>query len=205
MNFLPEWAYFEVFELFRKLMLTSIVAFVMPGTRTQVMYLFAVDILALLVLVMCRPYASDSDDFLSVMLVLTECTLFFTVFLLVSEVYTVDNYSREGMLNTCFSLVIVGFTFFVPMNVAAKIPATHRLLESWSAMATAQLSKLGIKVTRLWKLDARSRYQQEIEELRESINEIRLSQAIAKTQTDRPGVTLSTNSYSSAALMEAGH
>jgi hypothetical protein len=185
-NFLPEWAYFEVFELFRKLLLTSIVAFVMPGTATQVMYLFAVDVLALLVLVTCRPYASDPDDFLSTMLVMTECTLFFIVFLLVSKVYTMDNYSREGMLNTCFSLVVVAFAFFVPMNVAAKIPSAHRLAESWSAMATAQLSKLGIKVTRLWVLDARSRYQQEIEELRESMNEIRLSRAHAGgTEVDR--------------------
>jgi hypothetical protein len=181
-NFLPEWAYFEVFELFRKLLLTSVVAFVMPGTATQVMYLFAVDVVALLVLATCRPYASDPDDFLSSMLVLTECALFFMVFLLVSEVYTVDNYSKEGMLNTCFSLVVLAFAFFVPMNVAAKIPSVHRQVESWSAMVTAQLSRLGIKVTRVWTLDARSRYQQEIEELRESINEIRLSQVHADAE-----------------------
>jgi hypothetical protein len=178
MNFLPEWAYFEVFELFRKLMLTSVVAFVMPGTPTQVMYLFIVDMLAMLVLVMCRPYASDPDDFLSSMLVLTECTLFFIVFLILSEVYQLDDYNKGAMMNTCFSLVVLAFTFFVPMSIAAKIPAVHRLIESWSAIVTAQLSKMGIKVTRLWRLDARSRYQQEIEELRESINEIRLSQAV---------------------------
>jgi thioesterase domain-containing protein len=49
-------------------------------------------------------------------------------------------------------------------------------------MVTAQLSRLGIKVTRMWTLDARSRYQQEIEELRESINEIRLSQVHADAE-----------------------
>jgi hypothetical protein len=76
-------------------------------------------------------------------------------------------------------LIFLALVFFVPMNVAAKNPSVHRLAESWSAMATAQLSKLGIKVTRLWMLDARSRYQQEIEELRESMNEIRLSRAHA--------------------------
>jgi hypothetical protein len=165
-NFLPEWAYFEVFELFRKLLLTSVVAFVMPGTATQVMYLYVVDALALLMLVTCRPYASDPDDFLSAKLVMTECALFFVVFLIVSEVYAADNYSKMGMLNTCFALIIVVLVFFVPMNVAAKVPAVRRLVESWSEIATAQLSKLGIKATRIWKLDARSRYQQEIEELR---------------------------------------
>jgi hypothetical protein len=116
------------------------------------------------------------------MLVLTECALFFIVFLLVSEVYTVDNYSREGMLNTCFSLVVLALAFFVPMNVAAKIPSVHRQVESWSAMVTAQLSRLGIKVTRVWTLDARFRYHKENEELRESINEIRLSQVHADAE-----------------------
>jgi hypothetical protein len=185
-NFLPEWAYFEVFELFRKLLLTSIVAFVMPGTATQVMYLFAVDMLALLVLVTCRPYASDPDDFLSSALVLTECALFFVVFLIVSEVYIVENYSREGMMNTGLALLILALAFFVPMNAVAKIPSVHHFVESWSAIVTAQLSKLGIKARLVWKLDARSRYQQEIEELRVSylVNGKRLSQ----TKAEGPGV-----------------
>jgi hypothetical protein len=179
-NFLPEWTYFEVFELFRKLLLTSVVAFVKPGTATQVMYLFVVNVVALLVLVACRPYASDPDDFLSGMLITTECALFFIVFLLVSEVYTVENYSREGMLNTCFTLIFLALVFFVPMNVVAKVPSVHRQLESWSAMMTAQLSRLGIKVSRMWQLDARSRYQHEIEELRESVSELRVSLAHAQ-------------------------
>jgi hypothetical protein len=170
MNFLPEWAYFEVFELFRKLMLTSIVAFVVPGTATQVMYLFAVDMIALLVLVACRPYASDPDDFLSVVLVLTECTLFFMAFLIVSEVYTAENYSKAGMFNTCLSLIILALAFFVPMNLVAKIPSVHRLVESWSGIVTVQLSKLGIKVSSIRKLDVPS--QQEIKELPESIIKI---------------------------------
>jgi hypothetical protein len=114
------------------------------------------------------------------MLVLTECLLFFIVILIVSEVYTVENYSREGMLNTCFTLIFVALVFFVPMNVVAKIPSVHRLVESWSAMMTAQLSRLGIKVTRVRQLDARSRYQHEIEELRESVSALRVSLAHAQ-------------------------
>jgi hypothetical protein len=185
-NFLPEWAYFEVFELFRKLLLTSVVAFVMPGTATQVMYLYVVNALALLMLVTCRPYASGPDDVLSAKLVMTECALFFIVFLIVSEVYSVDNYNKEDMLNTCFALTIVALVFFVPVNVAAKVPAVRRLMESWSEIATAQLSKLGIKVTRIWTLDARSRYQQENEKLRETIviQEMRHSQVFMKSGRD---------------------
>jgi hypothetical protein len=55
------------------------------------------------------------------------------------------------------------------MNLASKIPSTHRLLESLTQYVSRQASKLGIKVTRVWKLDARSRYEQEVETLRESI------------------------------------
>jgi hypothetical protein len=202
-DFLPEWAYFEVFELFRKLLLTSVVAFVLPGTATQVMYLFAVDLLALFMLMTCRPYASDPDDFLSVILILTECALFFIVFLIVSEVYVVDNYSEDALYNTCFSLIVFALALFVPMNVAAKNPSVQRQVESWSAMVTAQLSKLGIKVSRVWTLDARSRYHKEIEELRESINEIRLSHAHAKTEGldgDRNGTALLVSKLTAASI-----
>jgi hypothetical protein len=168
-NFLPEWAYFEVFELFRKLLLTSVVAFVMPGTVTQCNYLFTVDAAALLILTACRPYASDPDDFLSGVLILTECAVFYLASLILSEVYVMDGYSGSGLQAACFGLIIIAFVFFIPLNFASKIPATHRMIESLTEYISSQASKLGIKVTRVWKLDARSRYEQEVEELRESI------------------------------------
>jgi hypothetical protein len=168
-NFLPDWAYFEVFELFRKLLLTSVVAFVMPGSVTQCNYLYSVNIAALLILTACRPYASDPDDFLSGVLILTECVIFYLASLILSEVYAMDGYSSSGLQAACFGLIIAVFIFFIPMNIASKLPATHRMLESLTEYLSGQASKLGIKVTRVWKLDARSRYEQEVEALRESV------------------------------------
>jgi hypothetical protein len=168
-NFLPEWAYFEVFELFRKLLLTSVVAFVMPGTVTQCNYLYSVNIAALLILATCRPYASDADDFLSGVLIFTECAVFYLSSLILSEVYSIDGYSGTGLQTACFVLVLIAFVVFIPMNIASKVPATHRMLESLTEFLSGQASKLGFKVTRFWKLDARSRYEKEVEALRESV------------------------------------
>jgi hypothetical protein len=167
-DFLPEWAYFELFELFRKLLLTSVVAFVMPGTMSQCNYLFSVNIAALLILATCRPYASDADDFLSGVLIFTECAVFYLSSLILSEVYVTDGYSGTGLQAACFVLVLVVFAAFIPINIASKVPATYRMLESLTEFFSGQASKLGFKLTQVWKLDARSRYEQEVEALRES-------------------------------------
>lgn len=168
MNFLPEWAYFEVFELVRKLLLTSVVAFVMPGTVTQCNYLFTVNIAALFVLAVCRPYASGPDDFLSGMLIMTECIIFYLASLILSEVYITDGYSNSGLQAACFGLILTATIFFIPMNLAVKLPATHRLLSAFSGYMSNLAAKVGIKATRLWNLDARTRYEKEVEAMRES-------------------------------------
>jgi hypothetical protein len=168
-NFLPEWAYFEVFELFRKLLLTSVVAFVMPGTSTQCNYVFIVDVAVLLILSTCRPYASDPDDFLSRILIFTECVVFYLISIIASGVYAADHYDKSSLIAACVTLILTALLCFIPMNLASKIPSTRRLLESLTQYVSRQASKLGIKVTRVWKLDARSRYEQEVETLRESI------------------------------------
>jgi hypothetical protein len=181
-NFLPEWAYFEVFELFRKLLLTSVVAFVLPGTATQVMYLFLVDLAALLVLIACRPYASDPDDALSGILIITECSLFFILFLVLSDVSYTDNYSEVGLMDAGLSMLMVALFVFVPMNIAAKIPSSRSTIKDLNARVLQKMSKFGIRVTRVWKLDARSRYQVEMEALRESMDEMRHSAVFSKNE-----------------------
>jgi hypothetical protein len=192
LNFLPEWAYFEVFELFRKLLLTSVVSFVLPGTATQVMYLFLVDLGALLVLIACRPYASDPDDALSGILIITECSVFFILFLVLSDVSSTDNYSKIGLMDSGLALLVVALFGFVPMNIAAKIPSSRRVITNLNARLQQEMSKLGIRVNRVWNLDARSRYQVEVEALRESIGEIRHSAAFDKYDRDLVALGVST-------------
>jgi hypothetical protein len=186
-NFNRSWAYFEVFELFRKLLLTSVVGFVLPGSASQCLYLFIVDIIALLVLSVCRPYNSDSDDSLSGALISVECIIFLIAFLLVSDVYEVDNYDKASMMNTVLSLLVISLCVFVPLNVIAKIPSLDGKLRDMMHRFNFLVSSTGIRLPSLnflKSLDARSRYVLETEEIRESMAEFRKSLG---SEVDRGG------------------
>ena len=171
-NFSKLWAYFEVFELFRKLLLTSVVSFVLPGSASQCLFLLVVDILALLILSICRPYLSESDDFLSGTLILVECTIFLIAFLILSEVYETDNYDRGGMMDFAFALVLFALCGFVLLNVISKIPALEAKYQKVTAQLNVFIMDLGIKLPSLKGLDARSRYTMENQDLRHSMTEL---------------------------------
>lgn len=156
-NFTKTWAYFEVFELFRKLLLTSVVGFVLPATASQCLFLFVVDIFALLILSVCRPYNSDSDDMLSGSLILVECTLFLIAFLTVSDVYLVDKYDRETMMNTALGLVIFALGCLVPLNIIRKIPSLDKKLQGVVGRVQIFFVGLGISLPSLRELDYRNR------------------------------------------------
>lgn len=71
-NFLPRWRYYEVLDLVRKLMLTSIAPYVGEvDSTTQCLFLLVVDTASLVLLAFSKPYQNSRDDFLS--LVLGEC------------------------------------------------------------------------------------------------------------------------------------
>lgn len=188
-NFTRSWAYFEVFELFRKLLLTSVVGFVLPGTASQCLFLFSVDTLALLVLSICRPYNSDADDMLSGALIATECILFMIAFLVVSDVYEVDHYDKSVLMNTALSLLISSFCVLVPLNVITKIPSLDKKLHNKLNKFKMELAKLGIALPSLSGLDARTRRVEDVEE--ELIMQQKLSIA------DCGGVELSSPNASS--------
>ena len=187
-NFTRSWAYFEVFELFRKLLLTSVVGFVLPSTASQCLFLFLVDILALLVLAVCRPYKSDSDDMLSGALITVECTIFLIAFLIVSDVYSVDNYDREAMLTTSLSLIIVALGVMVPLNVVTKIPSLDKKFHAVLERMGEAVTRLGVPLPSLHGLDARARYSEDLR--RESMMEMKATPAKSIRLED---VKLSTN------------
>lgn len=163
-NFTRSWAYFEVFELFRKLLLTSVVGFVLPSTASQCLFLFVVDMLALLVLSVCRPYNSDSDDMLSGALITVECTIFLIAFLILSDVYVVDNYDKGAMLNTALVLIIISLCVLVPLNVMTKIPSLDKKLKATVTHFQEIITRWGIALPSIRGLDARARYTKDIRE-----------------------------------------
>lgn len=171
-NFTHEWAYYEVFELFRKLLLTSVVGFVAPGTASQCLFLFAVDIVALLILSLCRPYAFDADDFLSGIMTLFECIIFMISFLIVSEVHSTDNYSFGSMMDMVFSLILIALVVLVPINIIYKIPYLKtRISMAWGYIQYKTHLHMPEEVSMLiMGLDARGRYKRESEDFRASMS-----------------------------------
>lgn len=190
-NFTRSWAYFEVFELFRKLLLTSVVGFVLPSTASQCLFLFLIDISALLVLAVCRPYKSDSDDMLSGALITVECTIFLIAFLIVSEVYSVDNYDKGAMLTTSLTLIIVALGALVPLNVVTKIPSLDKKFHEFLERMGAAAINLGVPLPSLHGLDARARYS---EDMRETIIRLRQDVHAEKRGSTEHRTTIGNNS-----------
>ena len=175
LNFTSDWAYYEVFELARKTLLISVVGFVYPDSSLQCLYLLTIDLMALLVLMICRPYAADPDDFFSGVLILIECSLFFLAFLIKADLYTLDYYSKDNIFNASFTMVLFAFFFFLPLNIAQKLPSTQVYLSKIMGAFTAAVSLTGFDLSFFRGLDARSRYAKEMEETDEALNEIRAS------------------------------
>ena len=69
--------FFELFEMFRKLLLTSVVQFVKPGSATQIVFACLVNFAALCVSFKYSPFPDDAMDALQ-QVSLTQ--LFFTTF-----------------------------------------------------------------------------------------------------------------------------
>ena len=174
-NFTPDLAYYEVFELLRKMLLIAVVQFVFPNTSTQCVYLLAVDITALLVLSISRPYLADPDDFLSGTLILIECMLFFVAFLIVSNVDNLENYSQSSLMEFSLTLIILALCVFVPLNIVQKLNWIKHYFQEWDGILNQILSKTGLNYFFIQGFSARSRYVAETEELRETVQIMRAS------------------------------
>lgn len=174
-NFTPDLAYYEVFELLRKTLLIAVVQFVFPNTSTQCIYLLAVDMSALLVLSISRPYLADPDDFLSGVLILIECILFFVAFLIMSNVHSSENFSESSLMDFSVSLIILALFVFVPFNIAQKLTWIRQYFSEWHELFNEILSKTGLKYFVVQGFSARSRYVAETEELLETVQVLRSS------------------------------
>jgi hypothetical protein len=191
-NFTNEWAFYEVFELFRKLLLTSVVGFVAPGSATQCLFLFAVDTTALLILTLCRPYAFDADDYLSGVLTLFECIIFLITFLIVSGVYETDEYSYTAMMDLVYSLVLVGLVILVPLNIISKVPSLRsKVVAAWEFTQRKTHVHVPDEVAMVvLALDARARYRRDSEDFRASNPDFDPSKSrLSKADSSKAGLS----------------
>ena len=76
-NYEPEMWWFEVFECFRRLMLTGVLVFVGQGTSSQIVFAILVSFSTLMAYVHWKPFEEESDDLLSIV---TQISIFFTLF-----------------------------------------------------------------------------------------------------------------------------
>lgn len=120
-NFALEWMYYEVYDLVRKLLLTSVVPFISPpDTPSQCLYLLCVDMIALIVLAYSRPYANEYDDLLSGFLITVECMLFLLALIIVSGISAEDNYNESALYNTAFVMILFTLVCVLPWTLMMK-------------------------------------------------------------------------------------
>jgi len=75
-NYEPNLWWFEVFECFRRLMLTGVLVFVGQGTSSQIVFAILVSFSTLIAYVHWKPFENDSDDNLAIV---TQISIFFTL------------------------------------------------------------------------------------------------------------------------------
>lgn len=146
-NFALEWMYYEVYDLLRKLLLTSIMPFVAPpDSPSQCLYLLLVDLIALVVLAYSRPYANPNDDFLSGVLVCVECGLFLLALVVVSGISAEDNYNELALYNTTFVILLVSLIVVAPYTLAMKFTFFKKKVENARSKIGDLASKVGISL-----------------------------------------------------------
>lgn len=146
-NFAPEWMYYEVYDLIRKLLLTSVMSFVAaPGTASQCLYLLLVDMCALILLAYARPYANKNDDFLSASLIAVECGLFLLALIIVSGIADQDNYHTIALYNTSMAAVLVALLCVVPWTYAMKFKYIRTALSSFVCLIKRHAAQFGIVI-----------------------------------------------------------
>jgi hypothetical protein len=176
-NFAVEWRYYEVFDLIRKLLLTSVVVYISdPDTSSQCLYLLLVDTSALVLLAYSRPYANSNDDFLSSSLVAVECVSFMVALIVISGIAEEDNYRLGTLYAFLFILMLFSLIIFVPCTLAMKFRAVRSRVHSCFQKVFSAGEGYGLSLPDLTRVvDSRARLQHEVEEMRNTLHDIRLS------------------------------
>jgi hypothetical protein len=198
-GFVDEWKYYEIFDLLRKLLLTSVSQFVAsPSSPSLVLYLLLVDSAALFFVTSAKPYKNPNDDFLSTFLTFIECCAFMFAFLIIVGVTDTENYDETNLFNTLLAMIFVGLFVVAPYTFIMKI-------EYFRDKLYTCLGKPNILVRQLWpdrhggggtmaslsRWSAAGRLQGEIHDLRESVSQFERQSLAAGSSLELPDVTFS--------------
>jgi hypothetical protein len=124
-----EMWWFELFECARRLAITGMLIFVVPGTPTQIVVAMLVALCSVVVYITTKPFLKDEDDTLAIV---TQLSIFFTLFgaLLVRvEVDKTDKYDQ-----TLFGAILIGVNLISLGMVVVSIffgPVWEVLKTSW--------------------------------------------------------------------------
>jgi hypothetical protein len=167
-NFEDGWMYFEVYDLIRRLFVTSLQVFVGGSSSpSRALYLFVVEVIALVILAFCRPYAMRSDDILSSAFIAVECTAFLIALLVLSGQAASENYHTTGMYETLLWMLIATIFILGPFTFALKFKRPNLIVykmlgiktnsipnQRWSSLTPEQL-KDAVADVRSVKRDSR--------------------------------------------------
>ena len=180
-GFVAEWKYYELFDLVRKLLLTSVSQFVAsPSSSSQVLYLLLVNSAALFFITNAKPYINPKDNFLSTFLTFVECCAFLIALLIISEIAETEGYDKTALFNTLLALIFVGLFAIAPYTFFMKIDYCR---EKISAYTYTCCGKSPLLVSRL---SAAHRWREDIHDLRESVVELERQSCSAGTTVSPP-------------------
>lgn len=130
-GFVDEWRYYEIVDLLRKLLITSVSQFVAsPSSPTQVLFLLIVNCSFLYMLCSTTPYQHPKDNNLSTLFTSIECISFLFALLIVSGVSEEEGYDVNRMSNTLIVLFIVSILLVTPYTFMSKIEYFNQKFDS---------------------------------------------------------------------------
>ena len=125
-NYVYSFRYYEIVDLMRRFLLTSMVIFVAnPSSPSRPLFLFFVDLVALVLLCLFCPYFYQSDDILSVTLISVEMLSFIFAIIVLSDISEEGNYDEAALYNTLFVIIVLAI-FTVPLTFMLKFQRLNR-------------------------------------------------------------------------------
>lgn len=121
-NFDKNWKYYEVYDLIRKLLLTSILLFIStPDSPSRCLYLLIIDLISLNIISYCQPYYYFYDNFLATIFIILEILSFLIGLIITSKIYQTEDYNYSAMFTTLIMMIIISILFITPMTFILKL------------------------------------------------------------------------------------
>jgi hypothetical protein len=139
----PYYWWFEIFECFRRLMLTGGSVIIMEGSATQVVCGTLMALFSIHVYSICQPFVHDDDDVLALG---AQWAIFFTLFgglLLKLQLNGTDGYDKDGSSFGAFLIFVNILVVVVGVSTFIFAVYTTQITSAAGALKSVLLAKLG--------------------------------------------------------------